>query len=460
MVGEKNKLIQKISDFLKSNKKVLSEWCYAIVAIGTGILGIFNFISTQIVISIFCGLIGIILISFISHHKRNINIESMLSEKFNEMEDIVRNSTSCDLDALFYQNNEACESEIISSAINELILVQETGNLIIERNKATIRNFLQNGGKLTIIVCSDNNTTQSFLAFRNEDLHNCSEIDIRLKNFLNQINSTVETALLGRRDLSLQKNVVIRFCPYPVAITAVYSPDAHIKKAVIRLADFKASYQKKISLLVEETKFPRLYEHYQHQIANYHLYAFKKILITGRPHIGKTTLIKQLIDNFEISQDAPIYYCYTKEVIRSGKRVGYEVVTSTNPTPSCLATRNEARFPLHYDVDINLLNTIANEIKSNQNKILVVDEIGLMQMQSTKFKEAIFQIMHKTNCVLIGTVSLDSSSDIFLERIKTDPLCECIEYTRDNHNVLLSRLDKELAAALHMYSLVKENERG
>lgn len=440
--------------FFKKNRTIIQQWCYALVAIVVGILGLFNFISTQIILSIFCGLIGVILISFIAQHKQNINIENMLADKFNVIEDIASKSANSKLDDLFYQDNEACESEIISIASHELILIQETGNLIIERNKETLRNFLQNGGTLTIVICGDSNTTQSYLAFRNKDLHTCEGIDLRLKNFLSQIQSTVNTGIIGK---NLEKNVVVRFCPYPIAITAVFSPDTHIKRAVVRFADFKASYQEKISLVVEETNSPLLYEHYKQQIADYHLYSFKKILITGSPHIGKTTLIEEMLNNAGMMPDTPIYYCYTKERIENGKRTGYDVVTSVNPISRSLANRNDAKTPLHYDVNVDLLDNIADELNAQENKILVVDEIGLMQMKSEKFKKAISHIMQRNDCVLIGTVTLNSSDNNFIAQTKNNLLCECIQYTRDNHDALLNKLNEELAAALHMYSLVKEN---
>lgn len=456
MAGEKENLISKIVTFFKNNFTIMGEVCAIIVAIVTSVLGFVNIWDAQIVISVFCALIAFLIFYFITQHKNISRIQSDLSSRFDEMEKIVCASTNPNLDGIFYQNNELHESEIIAHAKNQLVLVQETGNLIIERNKDTLRKFLQNGGKLTIIVCANEKTTQSYLAYRSEDLRSCGEINIRLQSFLNQIQSTVEPGHIGNKDYTLKKGVVLRYCPYPVAITAVYSPDEHIQAAVIRHSDFKVSYQNKISLMVEKSKFPRVYAHYQQQIANYFLFAYKKILITGQPHIGKTTLIKELLSKFEITPNMPIYYLYTEEMIHNGKRIGYQVFSSTRLVPSVLATRNESSTPLQYDVDTDLLNSIADELKDCQHKILVVDEIGLIQMQSIKFRQSIIQIMNNPNCVLIGTASQNSDKDIALEQIKSHLMLECIEYSRDNHDLLLSRLENELASALTMYPLVKE----
>lgn len=458
MVEEKENLISKAAAFFKSNFTVIGEACAAIVAVAASVLGFVNVWDTQTVISVFCALIAFLIFYFITQHKNISKIQNELCAKFDTMEKVVCNSANPDLDGIFYQNNEVHESEIIKRAKKQLVLVQETGNLIIERNKDILRKFLHNGGKLTIIVCADDKRTQSYLAFRSADLRNGGEINIRLQNFLSQIQSTVEPTHDGNLDQSLKRNVVIRYCPYPVAITAVYSPDEHLQAAVVRHSDFKASYQNKISLLVETTRFPRLYEHYQQQIENYFRFSYKKILITGKPHVGKTTLLKEMLSKFQFTQDMPIYYVYTEEIVSGGRRIGYQIVSSQNPIPRCLATRDETARPLPYDVNIDLLNCVADELKAQRNKILVVDEIGLMQMRSLKFSQAIFDIMNTPNCVLIGTVTQDSARNLTLEGIKSNLMCECIEYTRDNHDALLRRLKSELASALSMYPLVKEQD--
>ena len=456
MTEDKEKLISRIITFFRNNLMIMGEVCAVIVAAVASILGLVNIWDAQIVISVFCALIAFLIFYFITQHKNISKIQSDLSSRFDVMEEKVCASTNPNLDGLFYQNNELHESEIISQAKNQLVLVQETGNLIIERNKDTLRKFLQNGGKLTIVVCANEKTTQSYLAYRSEDLRSGTEINIRLQSFLNQIQSTVEPGHIGNKDFTLKKGVTLRYCPYPVGITAVYSPDKHIEAAVIRHSDFKVSYQNKISLFVEKKNFPRIYTHYQQQIASYFLCAYKKVLITGQPHIGKTTLIKELLNRFAIDQSMPIYYFYTEEIMRNGKRTGYQVFSSTRLVPSVLATKNESVSPLQYDVDISLLNSIADELIDHQQSIIVIDEIGLMQMRSQKFRETIFKIIDNPNCVLIGTVSQDSAGDIALENIKSHLMTECIEYSRDNHDFLLNRLVNELASALNMYPLVKE----
>jgi nucleoside-triphosphatase len=49
----------------------------------------------------------------------------------------------------------------------------------------------------------------------------------------------------------------------------------------------------------------------------------KKILLTGRPGCGKTTLIKRVVDELAL----PAGGFYTEELRENGKRVGFKMIT-------------------------------------------------------------------------------------------------------------------------------------
>lgn len=68
-----------------------------------------------------------------------------------------------------------------------MFFLQETGNLLVERNKVDIFNFLKEGGILKIVVCSQDINTTQLLAFRNSDLTEPSNFVLRQNNFIAQI---------------------------------------------------------------------------------------------------------------------------------------------------------------------------------------------------------------------------------------------------------------------------------
>jgi len=49
----------------------------------------------------------------------------------------------------------------------------------------------------------------------------------------------------------------------------------------------------------------------------------KKILLTGRPGCGKTTLIKRVVDELAL----PAAGFYTEEIRQRGERVGFKIIT-------------------------------------------------------------------------------------------------------------------------------------
>ena len=345
------------------------------------------------------------------------------------------------MDLCLTNDNEKSEKEIIAHASKELILLQETGNYIIVRCRKEIKQFLRNGGHLSIIVCSGELNTQSLLAFRNNDLHLSADITHRLDGFYDQIRT------LPRHSID------VRYCPYPIDITSVICPDDGLRSAVVRFAGFKVSYQDKLSFTATAEYTPALYRHYIDQIQKYRHSSYKKILITGKPHEGKTTLIKHLIQSTSITPSMPIYYMYTEEIIEDGKRTGFNVISSTKPVKRLLAERNEANRDIPYDVHEDVLDDLAHEIRSSLNKVLVIDEIGIMQMKSKAFEDAIKEVFDNPYCVLIGTVTEDSRKCPALEAVKNDLMSELIVYSQNQHDSILKELTKELNAALDMYEI-------
>ncbi|UCE14541.1 MAG: hypothetical protein JSV04_05020, partial [Candidatus Heimdallarchaeota archaeon] len=91
---------------------------------------------------------------------------------------------------------------------------------------------------------------------------------------------------------------------------------------------------------------------------------FKHILITGRPRVGKTTLIQKIIEFLkEYKPDWKLAGFWTSEVRRNFQRIGFDIFT-VNGHQGILARRRDIGFTsrLHvgkYSVDISDLETIA-----------------------------------------------------------------------------------------------------
>ncbi len=131
----------------------------------------------------------------------------------------------------------------------------------------------------------------------------------------------------------------------------------------------------------------------------------RTVLLSGRPGIGKTTLIKQLV----VSLPGRSGGFYTQEIRHQGRRVGFEIVTLQG-SRATLAHIGRAAGPRVGKYRVNVENVTAVAVPAIQQAIaeadyVVIDEIGRMELFSTAFQEAVMQAISSPKPVL-GTVML------------------------------------------------------
>ncbi len=111
----------------------------------------------------------------------------------------------------------------------------------------------------------------------------------------------------------------------------------------------------------------------------------KRILLTGRPGCGKTTLIQRVVKNLAL----PAGGFYTKEIRRRGVRVGFKLITLGGKE----AVFADVNFKTServgkYGLDLAKLETVGvpaiHEAISAQ-QLVVIDEIGPMEIRSAIF---------------------------------------------------------------------------
>jgi len=112
-----------------------------------------------------------------------------------------------------------------------------------------------------------------------------------------------------------------------------------------------------------------------------------KILLTGGPGIGKTTIIKKWIS--EIYKEAGGFY--TEEIREKGKRIGFKIKT-INGKEGILSKIGSGKHNVgKYTVNIDIFEEIGvkaleDALKNKEVKYIVIDEIGKMELFSEKFK--------------------------------------------------------------------------
>lgn len=446
---------EKFIKILGSLLRCIPEVVSILIGFAAAVLGYLNIWDTQMLLSIFCALFSLIIIYFLLENKNNKETRNEIIDCIEDIRDKIKVFEDPSIDKLFYKNNDLKEIEIIKSARNNLMMLQETGNLIIEKNKADLLNFLNEGGKLKIAVCSKDNNTISYLAFRNSDLTDVKEFKSRSENFINQIRSICKD---NKDRENIMSKISIRYIPYPIAITGVLSEDSESKRMVIRYADFKAPYNDKIDIFIDYNDNPKVFDYYTDQINKYYLSSYKKILVTGEPHSGKTTLIKSLIKRTKDIYDSNhIYYVISEEKIENNVRIGYQVYTSLSENPRCFAERNDEKGDIKYDVYQNIIDNIADEINNNKHKILILDEIGIMQYKSQKFRNLIEDIINDSTVTLFATITKNTEKQKEISFIKNHFNCECLEFKREQGDETLRYLEQELHSSIGLYEILHNN---
>jgi nucleoside-triphosphatase len=168
----------------------------------------------------------------------------------------------------------------------------------------------------------------------------------------------------------------------------------------------------------------------------------KNILIEGAPGVGKTTLIKTLIEQLKHLQPAGFY---TAEIREKGERKGFELVSLDGRKE--ILSHVDIKSPIRvgkYRVDTKTFEGFLESIGFflPATGLVIIDEIGKMECLSDKFQKILKKILDSEKPV-IATVSLKGGGPI--ADVKKRPDIKLFEITRSNRGILLPEI-LELAA--------------
>jgi nucleoside-triphosphatase len=150
-------------------------------------------------------------------------------------------------------------------------------------------------------------------------------------------------------------------------------------------------------------------------------------LLTGRPGVGKTTLIRQAISG--TARIAGGFY--TREIRAGTQRQGFEIVTLDGPT--AILSHVDFHSPHRvgkYGVNVDNLNSLgvaALRRAIEECELVVVDEIGKMELFSLPFRESVLEAI-KSGKKVLGTIMLQPHP--WADQIKRDARVEVLTVTR------------------------------
>jgi len=162
----------------------------------------------------------------------------------------------------------------------------------------------------------------------------------------------------------------------------------------------------------------------------------KALLLTGRPGIGKTTVIRRVADALKGKQLAGFY---TEEVRSGGERIGFRIVTFEGSSRVMASVDIDSPHRVgKYGVDISAVDAIAEATLAPRGaKVFLVDEIGKMECFSIVFVEATRRLL-ATNRLIVASVAVKGGG--LIEEVKRLPGVVLREVTARNRDRLPSEV--------------------
>jgi nucleoside-triphosphatase len=169
-------------------------------------------------------------------------------------------------------------------------------------------------------------------------------------------------------------------------------------------------------------------------------------LITGAPSIGKTTIIMRVTEALK-ARGVKTGGMTTKEHREGEARVGFLIQDVFTGKQGWLAHVNQANGPRigKYRVNLGDLEDIGAKAIRDATRsadIIVIDEIGPMELHSQAFRQAVQEVMSAGKPV-IATVHF-KATDEFVKAIKARTDTELIEVTLQNranlHNLIIEKI--------------------
>lgn len=173
----------------------------------------------------------------------------------------------------------------------------------------------------------------------------------------------------------------------------------------------------------------------------------RRIGLTGKPRIGKSTVIKAVITRLK-AERIPVGGMLTADIQQNGLRVGFSVEDINTGERGIMA-----HVLLHqkgpkigkYVVNLSELDTIgANSIRTAVAQpdpiVIIVDEIGPMELKSKKFISAVEEAMESNKPMLVS-VHLRSQHEL-VKRVRRE--FDMIVVTEENRDAMADSLANKL----------------
>jgi nucleoside-triphosphatase len=168
-----------------------------------------------------------------------------------------------------------------------------------------------------------------------------------------------------------------------------------------------------------------------------------KTLITGKPGVGKTTLVQKIIERMRSVNMAGFL---TAEIRDRKSRLGFELQGLNGERRILAHVEIDSRHRVgRYGVDTRGFEEFlsALDLLNPDVELIVIDEIGKMELFSGRFQNLVRAAMNSDKQVL-ASISLKENE--FIRGIKQRLDTHLLEVTHNNRNRLQETIVEELKA--------------
>ena len=175
----------------------------------------------------------------------------------------------------------------------------------------------------------------------------------------------------------------------------------------------------------------------------------RAFLLTGRPGVGKTTVVQAVVAKAK----GPVGGFCTQEIREAGRRTGFRLITvgSGEAEEGLLARVGlPSRYRVgRYGVKLDDLErvgvrAILRAVEEPETALVVIDEIGKMELFSLAFRDAVEAALASPKPVL---ATIMAGRQPWVEALKLRPDVFVTEVTPQNREALPDRIVRWLRAA-------------
>lgn len=174
------------------------------------------------------------------------------------------------------------------------------------------------------------------------------------------------------------------------------------------------------------------------------------IFVTGQPGIGKTSVLLRSVNGLK-NRGYEIGGMISRDVREGGVRVGFEIMDFSTGQRGWLAHINQPTGPKISKYRVNLTDLDAIGVSSildavRNADVIIVDEIGPMELFSSAFRDAVVEAV-ESNKPVLGTIHFGLRNPL-VNSIRKREDAEIFEVTYENretlHNLIIDKVVQSL----------------